>query len=449
MGLHSAQQTLYTPLSYFGGGINGFSLGSWINGQTAWIAKILGMDEANGRLFFMDGSNGNFGQSDDFGVTLANGMGIPANTTYSNMIRVVAFDGYIYLLSKDNTSGQWGIYRAPVVAAGTPLTWSGQIFTLSAAITTVSVATMFYAGQTAIVIGEYGDPVGGPSLYRLSLADARAGGTNWVSVYGPITGTRHCHSVAEDPYNPGTWYACFGDSGAISVAKSRDDALTWTPIIATTAEYQAVQIGFTRKWIYFANDRVGISLWVMDRATNTPRVVTRNWHGNIPVPGGLPGRTVTDMTMTPGSKNIGSATAAFVSTDVNRMASSSSTGAVGLGNFIASVTSGTAAVLNSAAASFAPASGNTLTIEGERFRRQCYWGAPDPLTDIFYFVSNDASAGGNRIALFYVDINDGIVQLLDNTDYSARGGSAQPIFIGGGYVWMGAAKHKLLTRAAA
>jgi hypothetical protein len=140
------------------------------------------------------------------------------------------------------------------------------------------------AGSAYLFVGEYGDPVGGPTIRRISLADANGAGTNWAAVYGPDATIRHVHSVAEDPYHVGHVWATCGDGTSKTIMRSTDHGSTWNVAVSHSA-WQGVQISFSPSWVLVAGDSQVASVIAIDRDTLTPRSASKNHHKHIAIPG--------------------------------------------------------------------------------------------------------------------------------------------------------------------
>lgn len=361
----------------------------------------------------------------------------PANVTATSMAAVVRFGANIYLQAIDSTSGLSKIYRSIPPSAGT-VSWTPVLSmagtgTIGPMLSKSSWAT----GTNYLYAGDYGDPSGGPSLWR------SADGTTWTKVLGPVAGLRHFHAVAADPYAPGVVYLTAGDGQGKVLAKSTDSGATWTWVITNDA-VQSVQISFDQNWIWLAGDQGGsVSVWVVDRANpSVPMVASQNHHWQIAVPGGQPARgPYSDGVLTQNSTTFTSATANFTSKDVGRILRISSGSPISLtgGIYITGFTNSTTVTLNKAAGG--GASGVFFYIDGETWGRAAFYGAVDPNTGIYYLNSNDTTSGGMRSGLFYLPYAGGRIELLEAYTEGTQG----PIYFRSGKIWCHQGIHPLLN----
>lgn len=364
---------------------------------------------------------------------------VPTSSVSAGKAAAVLFKGKIYLQALKTADGLPSIFRADPVSGAGSYTWSGPLVSGVAGSTIFSTA--LDCDSQYIYWGEYGDPVGGPSIYRSS------DGTTWTRVLGPggMAGGRHVHAIAADPYNPGHVYAALGDGTSTTYhARSLDYGATWAALpgsLGTSQAYQSCQISFDAEFIYYAPDTTaGMSMLKVDRATLTPRWGGRQTHRNLPVPTGLPSRKVTDLATTSGSPVITSATAAFTAADVGSRIRSLGQNFVPIDAYIKSVDSATQVTLYVNATG--TATGLTAVFGGEAWGTMCYYGAVDPQTGIYYFVSINGSSGGNIDGLFAY-FPDGTITLLNilNTSPDSR------MFIDNthGVLWVQGFSHSLLS----
>lgn len=381
-------------------------------------------------------------QSDNAGATWI-GRNVPADVASSSAsvgkASALKFKGSWYLQALKISDGLPGIFRAAPVAGAGSFTWSASLLNGAAGSTVFSTA--FDCDDQYIYWGEYGDAVGGPSVYR------SADGTTWTRVLGPggMAGGRHVHGIAADPYNPGHVYLALGDATSTTyMARSLDYGATWAALpgaLGTSQAYQSCQISFDADFIYYAPDTTaGMSMLKVDRATLTPRWGGRQTHRNLAVPGGLPSRKVTDLVTTSGSPVVTSASASFTAADVGSRIRSFGQNFIPIDAYIKSVDSATQVTLYVNATG--TSSGLTGVLGGEAWGVMCYYGAVDPATGIYYFVSINGAAGGNVDGLFAY-FPDGTITLLNilNTSPDAR------MFIDNthGVLWVQGFSHPLLS----
>lgn len=235
----------------------------------SFTAVVRGFDPVDQRLFVHDQTNNQLKQSSNFGDTISINKGTPTGVQASSIARVLRFGEYLYAAAASN------IYRTPPKPGNDPFEWSESLHTLKAS----PFPTGFDADNKYIYVAEYGDPEGGPSVYR------SADGETWELIYGPDDDLRHIHAIAPDPYNPGHVWMTTGDGTTKSIMLSTDYGENWEVVVASSA-FQGVQISFDPNWVYIAGDNQRGTLIVLDRETHTPRWGTPNWHANIAVPGG-------------------------------------------------------------------------------------------------------------------------------------------------------------------
>jgi len=188
--------------------------------------------------------------------------------------KIVRFGRYLYLLASGPSPGVW---RSAPQAGDLPFQWSPQLLVLTPGSTVImtDLSASSWGTNDYLFVGEYGDPVGGPSIWRISQRDGDGAGTNWLRSYGPNHQDRHVHAVAADPYVRGDVWATIGDGGPTTLVFSNDYGETWTRVIADYS-WQAVQISFDANYVYLAGDQPTFSYGVLDRATLTPHVAAPN-----------------------------------------------------------------------------------------------------------------------------------------------------------------------------
>ncbi len=398
--------------------------------------QCVGYDAITGyRYFFNSGGAGRSLNSVASGYA---SITLPTGTPLSgNRMKFLRAGPYLYLLTTTSTNGS----TAPAIFRSDPTTiaWT-NVFTLGAA--SDIIQTAFDTDGTYIYVGEYSSaaqgeasnngPTNGTHIYRTAVSD----GLTWTAVVTLATrsggGVRHCHAVAADPYRPGHVYANFGDAGSSTkVKRSTDYGTTWADVV-TAASFQAVQISFSRNWVWFAGDNVslnGFAVWIMDRAQLLPRWATTTPVQAIPVPSSLPGRQITDASFTASSTTMTSATAAFTSADVGRFIWNNQQ--VVDGCYITAVTNSTTVVLSNTAAN--TLASQSVLIGGDAWYNGSYFGMVDPATERFYSVAMDSSSAGTVSGLFVLDKPGAPLRLLRRLHFL----SAAPMLIFGGYIWFG------------
>lgn len=350
--------------------------------------------------------------------TLPSGVsgGAPAG-----FVKMVKFKGNYYMQAM--ASGVAGIYKAAPVANPGTFTWSSPVKTGVTGATIIMTGLACDASYLYWV--EYGDPSGGPNLYR------SADGTTWTKPLGPVLGARHLHGVFPDPYVPGQIWVTGGDTNP-EMYVSPDYGITWAPvtgIVGTSQAYQCVQLSFTPNYVYAGSDASSWSAYRFDRATFTPKWVSPQFHGNIAVPGGAPGRRVTDLVTTGASATVTSATAAFTAADVGATIRTAGQDLIPMGSYIQSVTNSTTVVMTKVSTN--TGSGLGATISGELFGQTAYYGAIDPTTGIYYAAALNGGVGGQVGGLFAI-YPDGRMTLIETLTDSPDGNMT----ISGGYIYV-------------
>ncbi|MGO4186345.1 hypothetical protein [Pseudarthrobacter sp. TAF60_1] len=185
-------------------------------------------------------------QSDNAGTTWI-GCNVPTDVASSSSsvgkAAAVQFKGNWYLQALKISDGLPSLFRATPFAGAGNFTCSGPL------ITGVTGSTIFSTALDAdaqyVYWGEYGDPVGGPSIYR------SPDGTTWTQVLGPggMAGGRHVQGISVDPYNTGHVYAALGDATSTTyMARSTDYGATWAALpgaLGTSQAYQSCQSAST------------------------------------------------------------------------------------------------------------------------------------------------------------------------------------------------------------
>lgn len=362
-------------------------------------------------------------------------QGFPGTTIGGKVVR---FGDYVY--ADGIAGGLAKVYRALAPSlGGSPVTWSGALLSSSG---TSNIGPCLnkstWPSNNFLYFGEYGDPSGGPSIWRTS------DGATWDKVLGPVSGLRHFHCVAPDPYKPGHVYASAGDGQSKVLYRSTDYGSTWT-LINTNNDLQAVQISFTPDWVFLAGDQQHCTVWVLNRDSLASFIASSNFHALVPVPGGTGARgPFTDGALTSGSATFTSGTAAFTSDDVGKQIRLDNNSIFQIsgdgGIYIAGFTNGTTVTLNKNAGG--NASSIKFWVDGDSFYRSAFYGAVDPATGIYYALANDNSGGGNRYGLFaLVNIGEDL-SLLESFGAPTTG----EVFIRNGIVWAHQSKHILLAK---
>jgi hypothetical protein len=226
-------------------------------------------------------------QSSDWGRTWSANKGLPGRVGALGRSKVKRFGHRLYLMARSR-GGRLTVWSTREVSGNQPFTWRRE---LTGATGSSDYSTTMNADKRFVYVGEYGDPEGGPSIYRSS------GNGEWRRVWGPKLGWRHVHAVAPDPFVPGDVYATVGDGVGTSLIRSRHyGAGPWRRILPGRSGHkvlQSVQISFDRKRIWLAADAArrqpdgsitGSTALIVNRSTWSVREASSDYHYRLPVP---------------------------------------------------------------------------------------------------------------------------------------------------------------------
>ena len=372
--------------------------------STAGTRVVIGVDQVNasGAIYLSDTTNGVLIQSDDVGATTGVNKTFPTGVTALSASRIVRspINGKVYLLGRDTTDNLVKVWSATANAQNDVFTWSAPLLTLTTGATGFvgSIDASNWASGNVIVVTEYGDPVGGPSVY------VSTDGTTFERTYGPDSSMRHTHHIACDPFEPGhIWLTC-GDGIAKTIQRSTDYGKTWSVVVASS-QWQGVQVSFSKTHVWVAGDSRRGTAFVIDRSTLTPRWAASNYHHDIPPATAIGARAV-EATTTASSTLLTSA-GKFTSADQRRYVQSYY---VHPGTYIAAVNPPNEATLSQAA--FASGTATTM-ISGDLYFANAYYGAVDPETGVYYCVANDTSNAGRLQGMFWLPRLGGRFEVLD------------------------------------
>lgn len=416
------------------------------NLSAAFTASVRGYDAIDSRLLAVDTTNDQLKQSTDNGTTWSGTKTVPTNVTVnggSNIGQIARFGNYLWLLAKDNTDSLWKVWRSSPQAGNTAFSWGSPLL----AMVTGATAPQVNMAQDGVnlVVAEYGDPVGGPSAYKISLADANGAGTNWTTAYAQDATLRHIHCIAPDPYNAGHWWMTVGDGVAKTIQRSTDNLATWSVIVASSV-WQGVQISFDPTYVYIAGDSQRGSLVAIDRATLTPRIGAKNRISMIAIPSATASKTwdppsiadgaMTSTTVTLTGVSSGSAPFIVAALALNLPAGMQITAHVSAADTV------TVTLVNHSG-SVQDLASTTLKVStvGGSFYENAYYGIVDPATGVYYAIANDTSVTGTRAGWFMLPHVGDYFALLD-TYPNLNAGAA---YIGGGFVFAGNYRHSLLV----
>lgn len=401
--------------------------------QARGSAYAVGVDDVDGIGWFA--TSGLFTSTDNIALT---SHALPADVSSGSQVaRVVRFGASVYCYAV-NDGGAARVYRSQPPSAGT-VAWTAVKTTAGTGVLGQALDFSLWSDAgNYLFAAEYADPPGGPQVWRSS------DGTTWASVLGPVSGLRHFHAVACDPYAPGHVYLTAGDGNGKVLYRSTDSGATWT-LLVTNNRWQAVQISFSPEWVWFAGDDQSVTVWVADRSTPfTPLVASSNHHRNIAVPGGGGGRgPFSDGVLTGSSATFTSATAAFTSADVGRFVRFDAGQGPAISNdngvWITAVANATTVTLNKTAGGNQTA--RRFWIDGDTFYRTALSGCVDPDTGIYYCIAADSTSGGTRCGLFYLPRVGSRIELLEPYQSDTPG----QVFLRNGRLWAHQANRALLT----
>ena len=240
---------------------------------------IRGIDAVAGTLFVLDSTGGVLRQCDSPSAATpswGSSKGLPTDVTYANCVRLLRFGSSIYMLAKTTTDSIYKIFSATPNSQSSAFTWSSVLHAMTDANST-ALQTSFEADASYMYLAEYGDPGAGPRAWR------SADGATWSLIYGPDATMRHIHAITPDPYRPGHVYMTCGDGVSKAVQRSTDYGSTWATVVSSSG-WQAVQISFSEKAVYFAGDSQRGIVWYMDRDELVPRWLTPATLANLAVP---------------------------------------------------------------------------------------------------------------------------------------------------------------------
>lgn len=428
-------------------GVNQFKA-STRNLSTTTGYKVCGIDTVDGVIYVNDTGNGHLKISENQGTSWSTNKGFPSDVTTGNASKVIRFGDYIYLLAKATSTGLVGIWRATPTSGNTALTWSGPLLTAASGTTVIGPAACdLNADASYLYYGEYGDPAGGPSLYRISLADANGAGTNWVTILTETTaaGYRHIHGVFPDPYNAGHVWLASGDGVTEPLRRSTDYGATWVGVTAQAGglKPQVCQVSFTPNKVWCVSDANWSDLIVVDKTTLDWVAAHFGQSWNIPVPSRSAQATWNPASLADGAMT--STTVTLTGVSVGYPTTCSFTVALPAGMVLSSAATAvdtvTVTLVNHSGSTQDLASGTVwVSTTGGSFDASPFFGIVDPSTGVFYFATPSSTTAVYG-ALFCIPYAGGPVILLD---YGPT--MAGECFIYNSQLWHGAYHRALLTK---
>lgn len=400
------------------------------------------MDTTNAKMVAIDAGLGQIKDhaiptdpgSQDWSQGWSSNKGFPTGVTWDKIGAGVYFKGNYYFQGTNTGASTSGIYSCAPTTGNTAFTWSS-------ALTFTSGATFFVTGictdGTYIYAAEYGDPTGGPALWRSS------DGSTWTAIQ-TLTGVRHIHAVAIDPHTGYLWMT-IGDGVSGPIRYSTDNGATFTSIpVRSGFAYvpQCVGIAFDKDFVYLAPDSEYASLLVIEKSTGLYFWGTQNFHANHAVPGGSYSTGTTGTaTVASGATSV-SVTHNFGSTPTAGQIRVTPTGLGSASKWWISSIGSTTFTINvdadpgASTATFGWSVGQT-TIAPNVFDGSPFYVAHDETNGVTYIAV--PSSTGHTTALFYVNKIGGRVELITYNEATSG-----PLFIANGYLWSSAIHRPLI-----
>lgn len=224
-----------------------------------------GHDNLSATIYAANQGTETLHRSTDGGSTWSASLGIPSTWVWWTFEKVVRFGSHLYAIGYDDGNRVMEVYRTD--PAVTPFTW---IKVLTGA--TGSKAKPWGMDMDGLYLyaAEYGDPTGGPSLYRTG------DGTNWTRLFTQSS-WRHIHCVAVDTYTGNLWTSQ-GDGITEKIRKSTDYGVSWS---YSSSVPQTTQLDFSRDFVYGAGDAAFITAAQITKDLSTWRMACSNFHGHL------------------------------------------------------------------------------------------------------------------------------------------------------------------------
>lgn len=372
-------------------------------------------------------------------ATWSTGKTLPTGTQWFNTIRVLTFKGNLYLLTVEDASSLPAVYQATPTSGSSALVWTKVLTGTAGSGTILSRPTCIAADANFIYYADYGDPTGGPQVYRSS------DGTTWNSV-ATFAGIRHVHAIAPDPNNLGTVWIAMGDGVTNPNRYSTDFGATWTALpLQNGSAVQCTDISFTSTDAWLCDDTSYVTAVVVDKATKTWKVGSAGFHGNLAVPGKYNVATWDPPSIATGAST--STTVTVTGARVGHAAIASFSLAVPAGaSMTAAVTANdtvTVTLTNNTGSALDLLSGTVRAgITGGTFAPAVFYGQVDPATEVFYCVTQQQFQTPD-VGLFAVFGKGAAPVLLDWGPFGNYG-----VFISGGRVYYGNVNRPLLKVSA-
>ena len=369
--------------------------------------------------------------------TWSNAKTIPTGTSWFNIVRVLTFKSNLYLMTVIDASSRVGIYKATPTSGNNALTWT-LVLTATAGATTRPVCMTYDA--TYIYYTDYGDPSGGPQVYR------SADGDTWGSI-ATFAGIRHAHAIAADPYTAGNVWLCLGDGVAFPNRYSTDYGATWNNLPGLSGTHpQLTDISFTQDEVWFADDTAYVTSVVVDKATKTWKGASLGFHGNVAHPGKMVAATWnapgTIASGTPASTNV-TLTGARVGHTATATITPALPAGLSIQPHVVANDQVRVDIVNETGSNITVNSGNAVTVIvrlfGGPFAPTVFYGAVDPASGVFYCVTQQQTQTPD-VGLFAILDKGAPPMLLDFGPYGNYG-----VFISGGRVYYGNKNRAALT----
>lgn len=237
---------------------------------------LLGVDPVDNVVFVRDATNGVLRQTADLGATFSNSKTWPTNVAWDGAKGMLRFKNKLYLCAKDTSDNIYKVFSCDPASGNTAFSWSAALHAMTDANST-GFPGCFSCDDSYMYLSEYGDPGAGPCAWR------SADGETWDVCYPADASLRHIHNITPDPYHAGHVYMTCGDGTAKTIQRSTDYGATWEVVVASS-RWQAVNISFSERYVFFAGDSQRGMVWFMDRDELVPRWYSPSMLANIAVP---------------------------------------------------------------------------------------------------------------------------------------------------------------------
>jgi hypothetical protein len=420
----SRTPVITSPLPFNAGTNNGPTVNYTIHGYDATDARVLAVDTGNGQLK----------QSSNFGAAWSTDKTLPADLSWFNVGPILRFGGNLYMVGLATSTSKLSVWRAAPASGNTAFSWT-LVHTMNTGANALvgGQGCAFATDGTYLFVGEYGDPTGGPQLYRTT------DGTTWTTVLTKAT-WRHIHDVAINPLVPGQVWVAGGDgvSDPILYSNSNGDSGTYTAVPQISGRTpQITQMGFVPGYMVGLGDSEFASVVAVDVSTHewvigSPNTVAAlqvpsKWGGAIWDPPSVAAGATTSTTVTvPLLPAI--ATTPFLAYFSNALPAG-----VTLSAAVTAANTVTVTLFNGTAAPVDLASGTLRVCSvNPGIQDSPYWVVVDPVTYVIYWIT-PTSTGGQGIASLFAQLRIGDVPVLIDSWLIAPG----LMYVLNGQIWYG------------